>query len=117
MGLSKHAFHYSVIFLGGDAKCECLPGYSGRVCTHSTTPTTFLPQSYVKFALSFDPDHFHTEIQLRFRSRESSGELFRVSDQHARVYAILEVSKPTTNFYIFYFPYFKFPLLNFYFFR
>ncbi|XP_054282160.1 neural-cadherin-like [Macrosteles quadrilineatus] len=83
---------------GGDAKCECLPGYSGRVCTHSTTPTTFLPQSYVKFALSFDPDHFHTEIQLRFRSRESSGELFRVSDQHARVYAILELANNRLQF-------------------
>ncbi|KAG8330089.1 beta-catenin binding [Homalodisca vitripennis] len=81
-----------------EVKCECKPGYSGHVCTHITTPTTFFPQSYVKFALSFDPDNFHTDIHLRFRTREDSGELFRVSDQHARVYAILEIKEKRVHF-------------------
>jgi hypothetical protein len=56
-------------------------------------PSTFEPQSYVKYALSFEPDRFTTEIQLRFRTREEHGELFRVSDQHNREYGILEVSQ------------------------
>ncbi|QQP57284.1 Uncharacterized protein FKW44_002211 [Caligus rogercresseyi] len=54
-------------------------------------PGTFDPQSYVKYALSFEPDSFATEIQLRFRTREEHGELFRVSDQHNREYGILEI--------------------------
>lgn len=51
----------------------------------------FVCQSYVKYALSFEPDRFSTQMQLRFRTREEHGELFRVSDQHNREYAILEV--------------------------
>ena len=45
----------------------------------------------MKYALSFEPDRFTTEIQLRFRTREEHGELFRVSDQHNREYGILEI--------------------------
>ena len=72
--------------------CECNPGWTGQDCSHETMPSTFEPQSYVKYALSFEPDRFTTEIQLRFRTREEHGELFRVSDQHNREYGILEVS-------------------------
>jgi hypothetical protein len=50
-----------------------------------------IPQSYVKYALSFEPVSFITTIQLRFRTREEHGKLFRVSDKHAREYGILEV--------------------------
>ena len=76
-------------------RCECLPGYGGPRCSIPTTPATFDPQSYVKYALSFVPNQFSTEIQLRFRTREDHGELFRVADQHNREYAVLEVSMPT----------------------
>lgn len=74
-----------------EARCQCNPGWTGPGCMASTIPTTFKPQSYVKYALSFEPDKYSTQIQLKFRTRESSGELFRVSDQHNREYAILEV--------------------------
>jgi len=74
-----------------EPRCECSPGWSGADCLTPTIPTTFRPQSYVKYALSFDADKFMTKIQLRFRTREEHGELFRVSDQHNREYAILEV--------------------------
>lgn len=74
-----------------EARCQCLPGYTGPSCSTPTIPTTFKPQSYVKYALSFEPDRFSTQMQLRFRTREEHGELFRVSDQHNREYAILEV--------------------------
>ena len=74
-----------------DPKCECKPGWMGLGCTIRTVPATFKPQSYIKYALSFKPDRFTTLIQLRFRTREVHGELFRISDQHSREYGILEV--------------------------
>lgn len=74
-----------------EARCQCKPGWTGPGCITATVPTTFKPQSYVKYALSFEPDRFSTQIQLRFRTREEHGELFRVSDQHNREYGILEV--------------------------
>ena len=61
-------------------------------------PSTFNSQSYVKYALSFEPDRFTTEIQLRFRTREEQGELFRVSDQHNREYGILEIQQSKMRF-------------------
>jgi len=74
-----------------EPRCECRPGWTGPGCNQETVPATFNPQSYVKYALSFEPVSFVTAIQLRFRTREEHGELFRVSDQHAREYGILEV--------------------------
>nr|CAD7430770.1 unnamed protein product [Timema monikensis] len=76
-----------------EPRCECNPGWTGPSCLSQTVPTTFNTQSYVKYALSFEPDHFSTQLQLRFRTREKDGELFRVSDQHNREYGILEVSR------------------------
>ena len=78
--------------------CECNPGWTGQDCSHETMPSTFDPQSYVKYALSFEPDRFTTEIQLRFRTREEHGELFRVSDQHNREYGILEIQESKLRF-------------------
>ena len=52
----------------------------------------------MKYALSFEPDRFTTEIQLRFRTREEQGELFRVSDQHNREYGILEIAASKLKF-------------------
>uniref|UniRef100_A0A1B0GHQ4 Putative cadherin egf lag seven-pass g-type receptor n=1 Tax=Lutzomyia longipalpis TaxID=7200 RepID=A0A1B0GHQ4_LUTLO len=77
-----------------EARCQCRPGWTGPACNVPTIPTTFKQQSYVKYALSFEPDRFSTTIQLRFRTREQHGELFRVSDQHNREYGILEIKKP-----------------------
>nr|CAD7261696.1 unnamed protein product [Timema shepardi] len=74
-----------------EPRCECHPGWTGASCLSQTVPTTFNTQSYVKYALSFEPDHFSTQLQLRFRTREKDGELFRVSDQHNREYGILEI--------------------------
>lgn len=80
------------------AKCHCQPGWMGPACNVPTVPATFKAQSYVKFALSFEPDRFSTQLQLRFRTREQSGELFRVSDQHQREYAILELRRGQLQF-------------------
>ena len=81
-----------------EAKCQCRPGWTGPACNVPTVPTTFKAQSYVKYALSFEPDRFSTQIQLRFRTREQHGELFRVSDQHNREYGILEIKEARLHF-------------------
>ncbi|XP_017766893.1 PREDICTED: neural-cadherin isoform X1 [Eufriesea mexicana] len=81
-----------------EARCQCNPGWTGPGCMTPTIPTTFKPQSYVKYALSFEPDKYSTQIQLRFRTREVRGELFRVSDQHNREYAILEIKDSRLHF-------------------
>ncbi|XP_065357962.1 putative neural-cadherin 2 isoform X1 [Calliphora vicina] len=80
------------------AKCHCQPGWTGPMCNIPTIPTTFKSQSYVKFALSFEPDRFSTQLQLRFRTREMQGEIFRVSDQHHREYALLELQQGHLQF-------------------
>ena len=71
--------------------CQCRPGWTGPICDQKTVPSTFDPHSYVQYGLSFEPDHFATSIQLRFRTGKKDGELFRVMDQSAREYGILEV--------------------------
>ncbi|CAG7819551.1 unnamed protein product [Allacma fusca] len=81
-----------------DPRCECKPGWMGPGCTIRTVPTTFKSQSYIKYALSFEPDRFTTLIQLRFRTREAHGELFRISDQHNREYGILEIKDSRLRF-------------------
>lgn len=74
-----------------EARCECAPGWTGQLCNFPTTPTSFRQQSYIKYALSFEPDKYTSEIQMRFRTREKYGELFRVSDQHNKEYGILDI--------------------------
>ncbi|XP_033173707.1 neural-cadherin isoform X7 [Drosophila mauritiana] len=81
-----------------EARCHCRPGWTGPACNIPTIPTTFKAQSYVKYALSFEPDRFSTQVQLRFRTREEYGELFRVSDQHNREYGILEIKDGHLHF-------------------
>uniref|UniRef100_A0A8D8PLP1 Neural-cadherin n=1 Tax=Cacopsylla melanoneura TaxID=428564 RepID=A0A8D8PLP1_9HEMI len=80
------------------AKCQCLPGWSGTGCMTPTASVTFKPQSYIKYALSFEPDKYMTQLQMRFRTREEYGELFRMSDQHNREYAILEIKDSRLRF-------------------
>ncbi|XP_059351786.1 neural-cadherin-like [Daphnia carinata] len=90
--------HGSCVGSLSEPRCECRPGWTGPGCNQETVPATFNPQSYVKYALSFEPVSFVTAIQLRFRTREEHGELFRVSDQHAREYGILEIKDGRLRF-------------------
>ncbi|KAI9558984.1 hypothetical protein GHT06_015773 [Daphnia sinensis] len=90
--------HGSCVGSLSEPRCECRPGWTGPGCNQETIPATFNPQSYVKYALSFEPVSFITAIQLRFRTREEHGELFRVSDQHAREYGILEIKDGRLRF-------------------
>ncbi|XP_047118591.1 neural-cadherin-like [Schistocerca piceifrons] len=90
--------HGSCVGSFSQARCKCEPGWTGPSCTVPTIPATFRTQSYVKYALSFEPDRFTTQVQLRFRTREERGELFRVSDQHNREYGILEIKDSRLHF-------------------
>uniref|UniRef100_T1J0L7 Neural-cadherin n=1 Tax=Strigamia maritima TaxID=126957 RepID=T1J0L7_STRMM len=80
------------------AGCECKPGFFGPRCTRPTDSSTFEPDSYVKYALSFEPNQFASEVQLRFRTRREHGELFRISNQHDREYSILEIKDKYLRF-------------------
>ncbi|MPC29128.1 Neural-cadherin [Portunus trituberculatus] len=68
----------------GSLRCECQPGWGGPGCASPTTPATFLPNSYVKLALSFSPLAYTTSITLRFRTLRRRGELVVLSSQHGR---------------------------------
>lgn len=58
----------------------------------------FQQSSYIKYALSFDPDPYKTDIQLMFRTRNKHGELFRVASKHGREYSILEIKDKKMRF-------------------
>ncbi|XP_049957640.1 neural-cadherin-like [Schistocerca serialis cubense] len=76
---------------GAAPQCWCDVGWSGPSCSVPTKPITFLPHSYIKFALSFELSHFTTVMQMRFKTEEVEGELFRLADQVSQEYAILEI--------------------------
>ncbi|XP_049835040.1 neural-cadherin-like [Schistocerca gregaria] len=78
--------------------CLCDAGWSGPSCSSPTQPVTFLPHSYIKFALSFEIGHFTTLMQLRFRTEEKDGELFRLADQQSLEYAVLEINNGNLYF-------------------
>lgn len=90
--------HGTCIGSMNEPKCECHPGYTGQFCNTPTVPISFKAQSYIKYALSFEPNRFSTSLQLRFRTRERFGEIFRMSDQQTREYGILEVHEAKLRF-------------------
>ncbi|XP_049964454.1 neural-cadherin-like [Schistocerca serialis cubense] len=80
-------------------RSPCSIGHTGARCTGSVLPTSFAPGSYIKYVLSFEPNSFSTDLQLRFRTREINGELFRASDKHGHEYAVLEINDSKLHFY------------------
>ncbi len=82
----------------GAPTCECHPGWFAQGCLNRTVPSTFDKKSYVKYALSFTPDRFITDLKLRFRTRDENGELFRAADRHNREYGILEIKDSRLHF-------------------
>lgn len=81
-----------------EPRCDCNPGWTGLTCNTQTIPTSFKSNSYVKYALSFEPNRYATTIQLRFRTRERFGELFRMSDQQVREFGIVEIFEAKLRF-------------------
>ncbi|RWS30382.1 Neural-cadherin-like protein, partial [Leptotrombidium deliense] len=80
------------------AKCICNPGWHGPRCDKETQAKMFQQSSYIKYALSFDPNPYKTDIQLMFRTRQKHGELFRVASKHGREYCILEIKDKKLRF-------------------
>lgn len=80
------------------ARCMCDPGWTGPNCDRDTMSKMFQTNSYIKYAISFDPDPYRNEIQLQFRTRQKNGELFRVASKHYREYWILEVKDKKLRF-------------------
>ncbi|XP_076325233.1 neural cadherin isoform X1 [Tachypleus tridentatus] len=80
------------------ARCICDPGWHGAHCNRATQAKMFQQSSYIKYALSFEPDTYKTDIQLMFRTRQKHGELFRATSKHGREYCILEVRDKKLHF-------------------
>ncbi|CAL4150228.1 unnamed protein product, partial [Meganyctiphanes norvegica] len=72
-------------------KCQCGPGWTGQGCIEQTVPSFFGPESVVKYALSFKPDVYKTEISLRFRTWQPNGALFHISDVKKEKYFVVEI--------------------------
>lgn len=88
---SKMCQHGKCTGTYNNAKCVCDPGWHGNKCEKATQSKLFQQHSYIKFALSFDPNPYSTDIQLLFRTRESYGDLLRLSSKDKREYCILEI--------------------------
>ncbi|UYV67730.1 hmr-1 [Cordylochernes scorpioides] len=76
---------------GVPPRCVCDPGWHGPRCDRPTQSKMFQHSSYIKYALSFDPNSYKTDIQVTFRTRQKHGELFRATSKHGREYCILEI--------------------------
>lgn len=80
------------------AKCLCDPGWTGARCDQESQVKMFSQSSFLRYALSFDPDVYYTEIQLRFRTRQKNGELIRITGKDTREYCILEIKERKLRF-------------------
>ncbi|KAK7077300.1 hypothetical protein SK128_001121 [Halocaridina rubra] len=66
--------------------CICEPGWTGSHCRTQTVPAYFGPRSYTKIALSFTPDPYSIDTQMRIRARRPiSGVLMQLAAQHRSV--------------------------------
>ncbi|KAG1685476.1 Neural-cadherin [Nymphon striatum] len=93
-----YCLHGQCIATFSSRKCICNPGWHGTRCTERTQEKKFLFSSFIKYALSFDPNKYITDIQLRFRTRQTKGELFRATSKHNREYVILEIQDKRLSF-------------------
>ncbi|XP_015922304.1 neural-cadherin-like isoform X1 [Parasteatoda tepidariorum] len=80
------------------AKCVCFPGYHGERCNIKTQEKMFEQNSYIRYALTFNPGEYSNEIRLSFRTRQKQGELFRATSKHGREYLVLEIRNRTLRF-------------------
>uniref|UniRef100_A0A6G1SIF4 Neural-cadherin n=1 Tax=Aceria tosichella TaxID=561515 RepID=A0A6G1SIF4_9ACAR len=80
------------------AYCSCDPGYTGPSCELETQVKNFQQSSFMRYALSFDPNPYITDIQLRFRTRQKNAELIRITGKNTREYCILEIKDRRLRF-------------------
>jgi len=80
------------------AICSCDPGWTGSRCDMETQVKMFQQSSFMRYALSFDPNPYITDIQLRFRTRQKNGELIRITGKNTREYCVLEIKDRRLKF-------------------
>lgn len=80
------------------SKCSCDPGWTGPSCNIETSVKMFSQSSYMRYTLLFEPDPYHTEIQLRFRTRQKNGELIKIIGKDSREYCVLEIKEKRLRF-------------------
>ena len=78
--------------------CVCQPGWTGSMCSDRTIPTFFGNDSYIKYALSFKPNPYNMNLQLRFRTWEKMGVIFYISDHSNQKYGVLEILESRLSF-------------------
>lgn len=80
------------------AFCSCDPGWMGSRCDQETQVKMFQQSSFIRYALSFEPNPYITDIQLRFKTRVRNGELIRVTGKNTREYCVLEIKDKHLKF-------------------
>ncbi|XP_015784984.1 neural-cadherin [Tetranychus urticae] len=96
--IARNCQHGTCVASYHNARCVCQPGYFGPRCDRETQSKMFQHSSYIKYALSFEPDPYKTDIQLMFRTRQKAGELFRATSKHGREYVILDIKDKKLRF-------------------
>lgn len=81
-----------------NAFCSCDPGWTGVRCDIETQVKMFQQSSFMRYALSFDPNPYITDLQLRFRTRQKNGELIRITGKNTREYCVLEIKDKRLKF-------------------
>lgn len=80
------------------ASCLCKPGYTGAKCDTPAPVKMFQSNSYMRYALSFDPNVYKTDIQMNFRTRQKLGELIRIPGKNAHQHLIIEIKDRRIRF-------------------
>ncbi|CAG2162865.1 unnamed protein product, partial [Oppiella nova] len=96
--ITKKCLHGQCVGTYNSARCVCDNGWWGVRCDKETQSKMFQQSSYIKYALSFEPDPYKTDIELMFRTRQKHGELFRVASKHGREYCVLEIKDKRIRF-------------------
>ena len=96
--LTSMCEHGQCIGSFSSAYCQCDPGWMGSHCDIETPVKMFQQSSFMRYALSFDPSPYITDIQLRFRTRQKNGELVRITGKNTREYCVLEIKDRRLRF-------------------